>query len=112
MFEQHDISLQKFIEYGVEMEDTDAAGTALLVKIDTNATLADNATLRDLIWEQLMAVNDYVITGDAAEKAAFTTVANQIAALPYYSEFQTEHVAVVTEGWDYKLNMAILTILF
>jgi methyl-accepting chemotaxis protein len=98
MFDQHDIELQKYIEYGQKMEDTDAAGTLLFAKIDTNATLSTNATLRDLIWEQLMTVNDYTITGEAAEKAAFTTISNQIQALPYYSEFQTEHQAVITEG--------------
>jgi methyl-accepting chemotaxis protein len=98
MFDQHDIELQKYIEYGQKMEDTDAEGTLLFAKIDTNATLSTNATLRDLIWEQIMTVNDYTITGEAAEKAAFTTISNQIQALPYYSEFQTEHQAVIIEG--------------
>jgi methyl-accepting chemotaxis protein len=98
MFEQHYTELEKRTEYGQKMEDTDAAGTALFAKIDTNATLSANASLRDIIWEQIMAVNDYVITGDPAEKTAFTNLGNQIAALPYYSEFQTEHQAVLTEG--------------
>jgi methyl-accepting chemotaxis protein len=98
MFDQHDIELQKYIEYGQKMEDTDSAGALLFTQIDTNATLSTNATLRDLIWEQLMTVNDYTITGDAAEKAAFTTISNQIQSLPYYSEFQTEHQTVITEG--------------
>jgi methyl-accepting chemotaxis protein len=98
MFEQHDIELQKYTEYGQKMEDTDAAGTLLFAQIDTNATLSSNATLRDLVWEQLMTVNDYTITGDAAEKTAFTTISTQIQALPYYSQFQTEHQAVITEG--------------
>jgi methyl-accepting chemotaxis protein len=98
MFEQHDIELQKHQEYGQKMEDTDSAGGLLFAQIDTNSTLANNATLRDLIWEQLMTVNDYTITGDAAEKAAFTTVGVQISQLPYYPQFQTEHEAIITEG--------------
>jgi methyl-accepting chemotaxis protein len=98
MFEQHDIELQKWTEYGVKMEDADAAGTALLARIDSNATLSANATLRDLVWEQIMAVNDYVITGDPVEKAAFETIGYQIASLPYYSAFQTEHQTLFTKG--------------
>jgi methyl-accepting chemotaxis protein len=98
MFVDHELMLQEYIEYMDKMEDTDLAGNALLAKIDTNATLSSNVTLRDLVWEQLMAVNDYTITGNAADKVAFTTISNQIIALPYYSEFQTEHEAVITEG--------------
>jgi methyl-accepting chemotaxis protein len=98
MFEQRDIELQKWTEYGQKMEDADAAGNALLARIDSNATLSANATLRDLVWEQIMAVNDYVITGDPLEKAAFASIGYQIASLPYYAVFQTEHQTLFSEG--------------
>ena len=98
IFEHHAIELSKYVEYGENMELMDAAGTTLLAKIDSDFNLSSNVTLRDLIWEQLMTANDYLITGDAEEKQAFYDTAAIIQGLANYSEFQTEHEAVVTLG--------------
>lgn len=97
MFKEHDAVLLYETQYKAKLDSIDTAGNLLFSKLDTNSTLTKNATLRDLIWEEITSVNNYVIQGNFSEKVAFYTFLNDIRGLPYYNIFQIEHEALVKE---------------
>ncbi|MEE9594195.1 MAG: MCP four helix bundle domain-containing protein, partial [Candidatus Hydrothermarchaeales archaeon] len=75
----HDEALELKPKAGEMMEEMDAAGGVMLEK--ATAKSFSNADL-NLIWEQLMTVNDYLITGSQGEIDAFQEVQVEVVALP------------------------------
>ena len=90
-----DAALEAYAKAGEAMEEMDAAGGLMLAKATESSFSSDDI---NLIWEQLMTGNDYLITGDQAEVDAFYSVKAEVESLPNYPAIEAEHKATVAGG--------------
>ncbi|WP_051361182.1 methyl-accepting chemotaxis protein [Desulfuromonas sp. TF] len=72
---------------GKRMEEADAAADPLLEKMG----IEQDAYLLSMTWETIMSFNDFLITGDPAEKESFLRLTDQIENHSAFDAFRSEY---------------------
>ncbi|MEE8358211.1 MAG: methyl-accepting chemotaxis protein [Candidatus Hydrothermarchaeales archaeon] len=88
----HDSVAEAQVNAEEKMEEMDAAGVVLLAKAEASSFSSNDM---NLIWEQLMTVNDYLITGSQEEVEAFQEVKTEVEALPNYPSIAAENAETI-----------------
>ncbi len=91
----HRDSLATLPQAQARMEAMDAEGDQLIAQV-RSANLPTETMM--IVWEQLMAVNDYLITSDEAEAVAFQDAKGRVESSANYSLIREKHVLVSRLG--------------
>jgi methyl-accepting chemotaxis protein len=103
LMDTHDQSLELEPKAGEKMEEMDAEGGVML-EIAAEKSFSNDDM--NLIWEQVMTVNDFLITGSQDEIDAFQETSSQVEALSNYPAIETEHKRVVQLGEE-TINLGL-----
>ncbi|MGA1839304.1 MAG: methyl-accepting chemotaxis protein [bacterium] len=95
LMKTHRESLELKPQSGAKMEEMDSLADELIQNARTQNLSVDTITS---LWAQVMAVNDYLITGENEEIEAFEEAYNIVCSDPKYQTVKTLHTKVTQLG--------------